>query len=161
MERIDWILGTAGAIVVALFLLAAVAFAVEAPNAGPRPTGPASQSQQLTPAPPTPAQPPMGGGMGPMMGGMGMGPGMMMPHPCPCPGGAMGRGMHPMMAGVGTHGMMGMGMGMMLMAARKDPKGVALMMRMRADMLRLHAEALDGKAKILEKYANEIEAGVK
>ena len=165
MKRIDWTLGLAGAAILGLLLWSAVAFAVEAANPGARQQlTPTAESQQTMPEPQAPPGAPMMGpgmgmgmGMGPMM--RGMGPAMMMAHPCPCQARATGPMMGPMMGGMGMRrGMMGMGM---LAAAKRDPKGVALMMKMRADMLRLHAEMLDGKAKILEKYANEIETGVK
>ena len=161
MKHIDWILGTAGLAMLAWVLWSAAAFAFEAANAGARQQLTlAAESQQAMPSPRTPPGAPMMGlgmGMGPMM--RGMGPGMMMGRRCPCQGGAMGPMMHPMMGGMDMRRRM-MGMGM-LAAARRDPKGVALMMRMRADMLTLRAQMLEGKAKILEKYANEIEAGVK
>jgi hypothetical protein len=156
MERIGSIPAAAGAIVLSVFLCAAAALAVEAPNAGNQQAGAAGQPEQTAPERPTQARPPTG--MGPM-GGMRMGRGIMMAHPCSCSGRGMGPGMgRPMMCGMGGHGMMGMGM---LMAARRDPKGVARMMRMRADMLKLRARMLEGKASVLEKYANEIEAGSK
>lgn len=162
MERNNLILGTAGALVLALFLSVEVVFAVEAPGVGNmRQTGPAAESQrQIAPAlQPSPKPPMMGRCMGAEpMGAMGTVPGTIMSHPCGC--GRCGSGPTmgpPMMGGMKMH-MMGMGM---LAAARKDPKGVALMMRMHADMLRLRAQMLEGRAKILEKYANEIETGTK
>jgi hypothetical protein len=157
MNRINKTLGTGGVAILCVLLLGgAVALAVEAANPGARQLlTPTAESQQTMPAPQTPPGAPM---MGPAPMMRGMGPGMMMPHPRPCQGCAMDPMMHPMMGGMGMcRGMMGM---RMLAAAKRDPKGVALMMRMRADMLRLRAQMLEGRAKVLEKYATE-KAGAK